>query len=113
MPEWIPVFDLQFGPPFRPSEMRFRVFTASALVRVEYYSPKTKRWHLWKLDDVHEALILLAIRNEVRLCKSEIHNARLHGKTDTEKTAESRLHLLRRAQEMIGARKHPPLQEAL
>lgn len=70
------------GHPHRKTVLLFDIFVDSGLLRAELCANPNHARCLWKLDDLHEALILQLLRAEAAKHKALNHAAKLEGEHD-------------------------------
>lgn len=99
---WSQICQIQSGH-FRVGDLMIRVFASSGLLRVEYFSRATGKWLLWKLDEVHELLILQVLRDKIAKLKADLYAERVSGRPDIE-WKQADLDRLKRIMDEIGAR---------
>lgn len=67
----------------------------AGILRAEYYCPASKGWVFWKLDDLHELLILEWLRKDRAVIKAQLHNANQKGQSDIASELAERLNTIK------------------
>jgi len=65
----------QIGHPHRKSPMLFALFVENGLLRAELCKNSSHPAIIWKLDDLHEALILQLLRERRSRLRAQIHRS--------------------------------------